>query len=109
MYIHFLFVRTTRNSYYMYYVHRHFRMVHPKMNVFSAGPVEQEGVVDKVGGTEAATFCALTTLKKQLDQEAVCDVYQVAKLAHNKRPGIWRSKEDYLYIYQALESLTQVI
>ena len=66
-------------------------------------------VVDKLGGTEAATFCALTTLKKQLDQEAVCDVYQVAKLAHNKRPGIWRSKDDYLFIYQALESLTQVI
>ena len=65
-------------------------------------------VVDKVGGTEAATFCALTTLKKQLDHEDTCDVYQVCKLAHNKRPGIWRCKDDYMFIYQALESLTQV-
>ena len=66
-------------------------------------------VVDKFGGTEAATFCALTTLKKQLDHEDLCDIYQVCKLAHNKRPGIWRCKDDYLYIYQAIESLTQVI
>ena len=65
-------------------------------------------VVDKLGGTEAATFCALTTLKKQLAHEELCDVYQVCKLAHNKRPGIWRSKDDFLYIYQAVESLTQV-
>ena len=65
-------------------------------------------VVDKLGGTEAATFCALTTLKKQLAHEELCDVYQVCKLGHNKRPGIWRSKDDYLYIYQVLESLTQV-
>lgn len=65
-------------------------------------------VVDKLGGTEAATFCALTTLKKQLAHEELCDVYQVCKLAHNKRPGIWRSKDDYLYIYQVVESLTQM-
>ena len=50
----------------------------------------------------------LTTLKKQLGHEELCDVYQVCKLAHNKRPGIWRSKDDFLYIYQAVESLTQV-
>ena len=65
-------------------------------------------VVDKYGATEAATFCALTTLKKQLDQEESCDPYQVCKLAHNKRPGIWQNKDDYLFIYQILESLTQV-
>ena len=65
-------------------------------------------VVDKFGGLEAATFCSLTTLNKQLKHEDACDVYQVCKLAHNKRPGIWRCKDEYLYIYQALESLTQV-
>jgi len=64
-------------------------------------------VVDRYGGTDAATFCALTTLKKQLKREGAVDVYQVCKLCHNKRPGIWRSKEDYLYIYQVFESLTQ--
>jgi len=64
-------------------------------------------VVDKYGGTDAATFCALTTLQKQLKREGCIDVYQVCKLCHNKRPGIWRSKEDYLYIYQVFESLTQ--
>ena len=65
-------------------------------------------VVDRYGGTDAATFCALTTLQKQLKREGCVDVYQVCKLCHNKRPGIWRSKEDYLYIYQVFESLTQL-
>jgi len=65
-------------------------------------------VVDRAGGTDAATFCALTTLRKQLSAEEAVDVYSVSKLAHNKRPGIWRSKDDYLYLYQVLESLTQL-
>ena len=29
------------------------------------------------GGTEAATFAALTTLKKQIDRESSVDCYQV--------------------------------
>ncbi|XP_023332955.1 tyrosine-protein phosphatase 99A [Eurytemora carolleeae] len=66
-------------------------------------------VVDRFGGTEAATFCALTTLKKQIDAENRVDVYQVCKLYHNKRPGIWRSQDDYLYIYRVLESLAGCI
>ena len=68
--------------------------------------MEEEEANDDAG-TEGLQE-TIRNLKKQLDQEAVCDVYQVAKLAHNKRPGIWRSKDDYLFIYQALESLTQV-
>jgi len=35
-------------------------------------------LVDRYGGTEAATFAALTTLKKQLDREHSVDVYQAA-------------------------------
>jgi len=62
-------------------------------------------VVDRYGGTQAATFCALTTLKKQIDSEESVDVYQICKLYHNKRPGIWRSQEDYLYIYRLLANL----
>lgn len=49
-------------------------------------------VVDKYGGTEAATFCALTTLYKQLNFEDCVDVYMYAKLYHLRRPGIWRSQ-----------------
>lgn len=66
-------------------------------------------VVDRMGGTEAATFCALTTLKKQIECEGRVDVYQTCKLIHNKRPGIWRSQDDYLYIYRVLESLAGCI
>ncbi len=45
----------------------------------------------RFGGTEGATFCALTTLCKELETFNAIDVYQVAKLYHNKRPGIWKS------------------
>merc|ERR1712150_211139 len=62
-------------------------------------------VVDRCGGTEAATFCALTSLCKQLDSCNSMDVYQVTKLYHNKRPGIWRTQDDILYLYEALETL----
>ncbi len=47
--------------------------------------------VFRFGGTEGATFCALTTLCKELETFNAIDVYQVAKLYHNKRPGIWKS------------------
>lgn len=57
--------------------------------------VDQSGpliVVDRYGGTEAATFCALTTLYRQLNFEDCVDVYMYAKLYHLRRPGIWRSQ-----------------
>ncbi|CAB3361379.1 Hypothetical predicted protein [Cloeon dipterum] len=53
------------------------------------GPVV---VIDRFGGTEAATFCCLTSLTKQLEYESNVDVYMYAKLYHNKRPGIWKSQ-----------------
>ncbi|XP_071438889.1 putative receptor-type tyrosine-protein phosphatase mosPTP-1 isoform X2 [Hetaerina americana] len=69
---------------------------------FQNGPMI---VIDSYGGTEAATFCCLTTLMKQLEFEKHVDVYMYAKLYHNRRPGIWRSLDDYLYLYRAMEAL----
>lgn len=61
-------------------------------------------VVDKFGGTEAATFAVLTTLFKQINFEDAVDVYMYAKLAHLRRPGIWSSQDDYLFLYRAVEN-----
>eukprot|EP00096_Caligus_rogercresseyi_P010023 TRINITY_DN3526_c0_g2_i1.p1 TRINITY_DN3526_c0_g2~~TRINITY_DN3526_c0_g2_i1.p1 ORF type:complete len:472 (-),score=119.67 TRINITY_DN3526_c0_g2_i1:99-1514(-) len=62
-------------------------------------------IVDRYGGTEAATFCALSTLLKQLQTENHVDVYQIAKIYHNRRPGIWRSQSDYLFLYKVIEAV----
>ncbi|KAE8740671.1 hypothetical protein FOCC_FOCC013819 [Frankliniella occidentalis] len=62
-------------------------------------------VMDRFGGTEAAIFCCLTTLTKQLEYENHADVYMYAKLYHNKHPGIWKSQEDFLLLYRALEAM----
>ncbi|XP_063219446.1 tyrosine-protein phosphatase 99A-like isoform X2 [Bacillus rossius redtenbacheri] len=70
---------------------------------YQNGPIV---VVDRFGGLEAATFCILMTLKKQFDYEQSVDVYMYAKLLHNKRPCIWKTQDDYLLIYRALETLT---
>ena len=53
----------------------------------------------RFGGSEGATFCALTTLCKELETFNAIDVYQVAKLYHNKRPGIWKSAVSYFCNY----------
>ncbi|RWS15892.1 tyrosine-protein phosphatase 99A-like protein [Dinothrombium tinctorium] len=66
-------------------------------------------VMDRYGGTEAATFCCLTTLYKQLNFEDCVDVYMYAKLYHLRRPGIWRSQDDYLFLYRAIESLVSTL
>lgn len=44
----------------------------------------------RFGGTEAAIFCCLTTISKQLQHENLADVTMYAKLYHNQRPGIWK-------------------
>uniref|UniRef100_A0A6P7GZM8 Tyrosine-protein phosphatase 99A-like isoform X1 n=1 Tax=Diabrotica virgifera virgifera TaxID=50390 RepID=A0A6P7GZM8_DIAVI len=62
-------------------------------------------VVDRFGGTEAATFCALTTLKKHLIYDNKIDVYMYAKLYHNKRPGIWISSDDYMRLHMCVQAL----
>ncbi|KAK8381218.1 hypothetical protein O3P69_008230 [Scylla paramamosain] len=61
-------------------------------------------VVDRFGGTEAATFCSLTTLRSQMEFEQHLDTYMYCKLYHNRRPSIWTSQDDILFIYRAMES-----
>ncbi|XP_050425716.1 tyrosine-protein phosphatase 99A-like isoform X2 [Adelges cooleyi] len=70
---------------------------------YQNGPIV---VVDKFGGTEAAIFCCLTTLGKQLQHENLADVTLYAKLYHNQRPGIWKNIENYLLLYRALELMS---
>ena len=46
----------------------------------------------------------MKTLWHQLHFEGGVDVYQLSKLSHYNRPGIWKSQEDYLFLYCALEA-----
>lgn len=64
------------------------------------GPI---AVIDRYGGMEAATFCAITTLLKQLEFENHVDIYEYAKLSHARRPGIWRSQHEYFFLYRAFD------
>ncbi|XP_015791825.1 tyrosine-protein phosphatase 99A isoform X1 [Tetranychus urticae] len=73
---------------------------------YQNGPIV---VMDRYGGTEAATFSCLTTLYKQLNFEDCVDVYMYAKLYHLRRPGIWRCQDDYLFLYRAIESLVSTM
>lgn len=59
----------------------------------------------RFGGTEAATFCLLSTVKKHLMYDNHVDIYMYAKLYHNRRPGIWSSPEDYLRLHLAVQTL----
>ncbi|EFX70612.1 hypothetical protein DAPPUDRAFT_112575 [Daphnia pulex] len=69
---------------------------------YQNGPVV---VVDRFGGTEAATLCALTTLVHQLSRDQHVDVYMYAKLYHSKRPNVWPSRDDYMFLYRCVEAL----
>jgi len=60
--------------------------------------------VDRYGGTQATTFCGLMTLWHQLHFEGGVDIYQLGKLAHYNRPGIFKTPEDLLFLYCALEA-----
>ena len=61
-------------------------------------------VVDRNGGSQAASFCNLMSLWHQLEFEGCVDVFQLARLYHYSRPGVWRSQDDYLFLYCALEA-----
>jgi hypothetical protein len=84
-----------------------FELIH-KVKAWHAEHEQTQGpviVIDKVGGVEAATFCALMTLYDALHHEASVDVYTVAKLYCMKRPHVFPTEEDYLFLYKAVESL----
>ncbi|XP_064605042.1 LOW QUALITY PROTEIN: tyrosine-protein phosphatase 99A-like [Liolophura sinensis] len=70
------------------------------------GPVT---VIDRFGGVQAGTFCALWTLFDQMTNDASVDVYQLAKLYHLKRPGVVGTREDYFFLYKAIDALYQDI
>ncbi|XP_065165511.1 tyrosine-protein phosphatase 99A isoform X2 [Atheta coriaria] len=69
---------------------------------YQNGPIV---IVDRYGGTEAAEFCALSTLRKHLMYDNHIDIYMYTKLFHNRRPGIWGSVDDYLRMHLALQTL----
>ena len=48
-------------------------------------------VMDRNGGSQAATFCCLMSLWHQLDFEGCVDVFQLGRLYNYSRPGLWRS------------------
>ena len=63
-------------------------------------------LVDRFGGTEAATFAALSALLRQLEYENGADVYACAKAVHWRRPGVWKSMEDVMRIYKIVDAHT---
>ena len=79
-------------------------------------------VMDRNGGTQAASFSSLMSLWHQLEFEGCVDVFQLARLYNYSRPGVWRSQvwyfdpgvvypitycvsqDEYLFLYCALEA-----
>jgi len=60
-------------------------------------------VMDRVGGTEAATYCALSNLFRQVSHDASVDIYLTCKTLHDARPGVWTSPDNILALYKAVE------
>ncbi|XP_078047953.1 putative receptor-type tyrosine-protein phosphatase mosPTP-1 isoform X2 [Augochlora pura] len=76
-------------------------LIHNLHRDYQNGPIV---VMDRYGGIEAAVFVLLITLNKQLEFEKHADIYMFAKLLYMKRPGVFRTKEDYMLLYQCLEA-----
>ena len=62
-------------------------------------------VHDLLGGHRAATFCALYTFQDLIQLENSCNVYEMAKMYHLKRPNIWVNRANIQILYEAVESL----
>ncbi|XP_015242917.1 PREDICTED: receptor-type tyrosine-protein phosphatase zeta [Cyprinodon variegatus] len=75
------------------------------MNEERSGKDGPTVVHDDVGGATAGTFCALSSLKEQLDAEGSADVFQAARLTNLLRPGAFSDVEHYQFLYKALLSL----
>ncbi|XP_034489100.1 tyrosine-protein phosphatase 99A isoform X2 [Drosophila innubila] len=76
--------------------------VHERSNDYRNGPIV---IVDRYGGAQACTFCAISSLAIEMEYCNTANVYQYAKLYHNKRPGVWTSSEDIRLIYNILSYL----
>ncbi|XP_037707517.1 tyrosine-protein phosphatase 99A isoform X4 [Drosophila subpulchrella] len=76
--------------------------VHKRCNDYRNGPIV---IVDRYGGAQACTFCAISSLAIEMEYCSTANVYQYAKLYHNKRPGVWTSSEDIRVIYNILSFL----
>ncbi|XP_060555238.1 tyrosine-protein phosphatase 99A-like isoform X5 [Ruditapes philippinarum] len=87
--------------------HHVFDMVEEVQRLHRQNNIGPVIVVDSFGGVEATTFCAMFSIYDQLQFDKSVNIYQLAKLYHLKRAGCIGSKEDYLFLYQAAESLTK--
>ncbi|XP_066285092.1 receptor-type tyrosine-protein phosphatase zeta-like isoform X4 [Branchiostoma lanceolatum] len=65
------------------------------------GPIT---VHDVYGGVSAATFCGLTAIKHQLEDDGSMDIFQLAKTYHMMRPGVFSEKDQYLFLYKAMQT-----
>jgi hypothetical protein len=73
-------------------------------NSFIAAPAPIV-VHDLYGGHRAATFCALFTFQDLIQLENSVNVYEIAKMFHLKRPEIWNSRTNIMFLYEAVECL----
>jgi receptor-type tyrosine-protein phosphatase gamma len=62
-------------------------------------------VMDRNGGTEAASFIGLSSLLRQLHYDRSVDIYSTAKTIHNARPGVWKTPDHILHLYRGVEAL----